>query len=614
MDIETYYLKAMGAEFKPNPLQKRVWEAYDQAGGYPALLIKAGTGTGKTEAALLPALSDQRRVVMVLPSKALIEDMGQRIVKIGESLTAGSDDKLGITIDMGGSCRRHFCRDGKSEFNYYHRHLFADDIILTTLDKFLFRVFGYGEKIKSFIFPHRIFGSALGKKPFIIFDEAHDYDKLAYTNFQKLVEALYTKGKDLCVMSATLPEEFADFLTLVDAGQEPLHEELAHFQSESLQMVHTHKHLELVSASGDGDSLVDAVAQQVRNNYRFGERVIVRTETIEKLIKLYDKLVDFSPLVYHGRLTSEQRRGVINKIIDHQKNDKGFMILATSAIEAGCDLDAHLIITEFCDPDSLVQLAGRLNRRGRMPEAKIIVVRGESGYPFSTLSKSQQAAYWADLEGMNGLLEPVRLTDYFEPPQDDWMGEILFDMLWDYVYDGDLTCKPLWDRGILVTRSWEPSITLCTGINEETGRPENPIQVGLSRLTKDWPRLSPEDLKVACVGDYLSIANGDYHAQVKRVFYQRRRGEGGGWSIYDLPSYRISAYENTLLCIIREDVKDTYFDRVLGYKKLPKIFLKGYKYGYQRVLQYQPEQKKDGCFKLNNDRIVATGNLWYLER
>ncbi|MBF0550814.1 MAG: CRISPR-associated helicase Cas3' [Deltaproteobacteria bacterium] len=612
MDIEAYYQKATG--FKPNPLQRRVWEAYDQADGYPALLIKAGTGTGKTEATLLPALSDKRRVVMVLPSKALIEDMGQRIVKIGESLTAGSDDKLDITIDMGGSCRRYSCRDGKSRFNDYHRHLFADDIILTTLDKFLFRVFGYGEKIKSFIFPHRIFGSALGKKPFIIFDEAHDYDKLAYTNFQKLVEALYTKGKDLCVMSATLPEEFADFLTLVDAGQEPLHEELVHFQRECLQMVHTHKHLELVSAPGGGESLVDAVAQQVRNNYRLGERVIVRTETIKNLIELYDKLTDYSPLVYHGRLTSEQRRGVINKVINHQKDDKGFMILATSAIEAGCDLDAHLIVTEFCNPDSLVQLAGRLNRRGRMPEAKIIVVRGESGPPFSSLSNRQQTAYWADLEGMNGLFDPVRLTDYFEPPQGDWMGEILFDMLWDYAYDGDLTCKPLWDRGILVTRSWEPSITLCTGINKETGGPENPIPVGLSRLTRDWPRLSPEDLKGARVGDYLSIENGGYHAQIKRVFYQRRWGEGGGWSIYDFPSYRISAYENTLLCIIREDVMDIYFDRILGYKKLPKIFLKGYKHGYQRVLQYQPEQKKDGCFKLNNDRIVATGNLWYLER
>ena len=87
MEIEQCYELAVG--FSPNPLQKAVWDAYYQADGHPALLIRAGTGTGKTESILIPALNDpaRRRIVMVLPSKALIEDMANRIKNIGQSLS-----------------------------------------------------------------------------------------------------------------------------------------------------------------------------------------------------------------------------------------------------------------------------------------------------------------------------------------------------------------------------------------------------------------------------------------------------------------------------------------------------------------------------------------------
>ena len=66
MQIEEYFKKAAG--FSPNPLQRAVWEAYFQSENHPALLVRAGTGTGKTEAVLFPALADkakkQRRVMV----------------------------------------------------------------------------------------------------------------------------------------------------------------------------------------------------------------------------------------------------------------------------------------------------------------------------------------------------------------------------------------------------------------------------------------------------------------------------------------------------------------------------------------------------------------------
>lgn len=611
MEIEQCYELAVG--FSPNPLQKAVWDAYYQADGHPALLIRAGTGTGKTESILIPALNDpaRRRIVMVLPSKALIEDMANRIKNIGQSLSRNGICDLDITVDMGGSCRRFTCRSGKVEINTYRRHLFADDIILTTLDKFLFRLFGYGEKIKSYIFPHRIFGTSLGKRPFVVFDEAHEYDNVAFGNFVKLLETLFIKGKDLCVMSATLAPEFASFLTPVDATTDSLGRQQSRFQEKGI--VSWKKKLALIDSATTSEEVVACIGDVVKNNFNPARRIIARTEFVSDLIRLYSNLAHLNPLIYHGRLTSTQRSKVIQELIRRQSSDEGFLVIATSAIEAGCDLDAHLVVTEICNPDSLVQLAGRLNRRGLFSDAKLIIVGTK--IKNASIDTDVVRDYMRDLNEMGQFFDPQRLQKYFHPSKADWMGEILFDMLWDYVYEGDLTSKPLWERGILVTRSWEPAITLCTEIKEETNTPVNPIQVGISRFAgKPWKGFT--ELKNEKLGDYLSVEpDGSWHADVKRAFFNAERWEESKCAIYPFPEYRVSAYENTFLCVIRKEFKDTYFSEVLGYTKIPKIFLKGYKTGFERVLHYQPQMKKDGCFKIEeNNRIKSAGTVWYLER
>jgi CRISPR-associated endonuclease/helicase Cas3 len=97
------------------------------------------------------------------------------------------------------------------------------------------------------------------------------------------------------------------------------------------------------------DNITALIAQEVAERFDTNKRIIARTESITDLIKLYERLKEkgFTPFVYHGRLTSAQRRTVINKLIELQNSDKGFLVLATSAIEAGCDFDAHVIVTEF---------------------------------------------------------------------------------------------------------------------------------------------------------------------------------------------------------------------------------------------------------------------------
>ncbi len=646
MEIGRFYELATknenGGFFLPNPLQRAVWEAYCNSNGHPAMLVRAGTGAGKTEAVLFPALADERaprRIVMVLPSKALIEDMGRRVKEIGITLTKSQSREIDITVDMGGSCKRYCCRNGLAEVNTYHRHLFADDIVITTIDKFLFRLFGYGEKNKSYIFPHRIFGSAVEKRPFVIFDEAHEYDRLAFSNFIKLVRTLYIKGKDLCVMSATLPDEFVDFLDTVDAFAGELGKQQYSFLKKSA--AHPGKKISLISwnsvAASGGDQalspadgvakkssdLVGVVAETVRKRYAASKRIIARVESVSDLQKLYCALEDLKPIVYHGRMTSKQRRDAIEKLISAQQSDKGFLVLATSAIEAGCDLDANLIVTQLCNPDSLVQLAGRLNRRGTMKDAELIVVGEKIPGFVCSLEKDQLDHYYRTLVDMNGRFEPETLKSYFRPPTGDWMGEILFDMLWEYVYESDLTSKPLWDKGILVTRSWEPAVTLCTGT--ENDRPVNPVQMGISRLAvriarskKDDPEEPFKDwLKKQTVRDKFSVEeDGNWHAEVKRAFFNPGNPEESRWKLVNLEGNYVSCYEASLVCVIGKEFKSSYFDETLGYVKIPKLFLIGYRDGFQQYLDYRPEFNKEGRFAIPSESAYPkrAGRVWYLDK
>lgn len=627
MDIDQFYQNAAG--FSPNPLQKAVWDAYANSEGHPALLVKAGTGTGKTEAALFPALADReskpRRIILVMPSKALIEDMGERVKELLKRLSDNLDLDLNLTVDMGGSCRRFSIDEWKTrgmknrdEWRRFHRHLFADDIIITTLDKFLFRLFGYGEKIKSYIFPHRVFGTKMGKRPFVIFDEAHEYDGLAFSNFRRLLEALFIKGKDLCVMSATIPERFVDFLEPVDASSGVIAQKQSAFQMSQRNVVGFDKNL-LLLQEADADhpktkKVVAAIAEQIRERHDPKKRIIARTEFVGDLVSLFEKVRDLNPIIYHGRLTMKQRSRAIREIIERQSKGQGFLVLATSAIEAGCDLDAHLIITELCNPDSLVQLAGRLNRRGEMADALLVVVGDRIKPLVSVLTDAQEEDYFKALRSMEGLFDSSGLKDFFREPNEDWMGAILFDMLWEYVYEGDLTSKPLWDRGILVTRSWEPAVTLCTGIDEKSMQPINPIQVGVGRLAKRIKRTGDE-LRKEMISDWLSTdPDGNWHADLFKAFFNPGNPEESRWRITEMTGKNVSLYETNLVCRINPGFIDEYYDETLGYVKIPKILVKAYRDGFKQYLDYRPERKKDGCFKLENNYIKKTGRIWFLDR
>src|SRR5260370_12232791 len=64
--------------------------------------------------------------------------------------------------------------------------------------------------------------------------------------------------------------------------------------------------------------------------------------------------------------------------------------------------------------------------------------------------------------------EEIFTPDYFfsierKHPILDYRVQTMFAMLYEYVYQAERANKPLHDKGLVITRSWEPTLTLTTG-------------------------------------------------------------------------------------------------------------------------------------------------------
>ena len=73
--------------------------------------------------------------------------------------------------------------------------------------------------------------------------------------------------------------------------------------------------------------------------------------------------------VYHlsTSMYPAHRKRVLNEIREHLKKQKRCVVVSTSLVEAGVDLDFQTVYRQLAGVDSIIQAAGRCNREGRRP-------------------------------------------------------------------------------------------------------------------------------------------------------------------------------------------------------------------------------------------------------
>lgn len=569
-------------KFKPNPMQEELFDLIAPKDTNPALLLKAPTGSGKTEAVLIPSLVSNRRLFLIFPSRSLVDDQIARCEEYLGHASERSDRAYALVVDTGAESVRTVFKDGK-ELEKGKRHLYDGDVILTTFDKFLYRFFGFGEPKKSYIYPFRIHHSGKRENLFC-FDEVHAYDQVAFVNFERLIKALYKANLDAVVMTATMPDTYEKELNFLDpvdyiTGDNKL--KLECWQNQIQKRQHPNKAIKHVATKPK--KVRDEICAYISQQYEPDKRTIVTIETIEDLVPVYQYMKEQNDgeniFLYHGRLTDRQRKKVYRKLKARENNDEGYLLFTTSAIEVGCDLDAHLLITELCNPDSLIQRAGRCNRKGKVPNAKIVVV-GDKIRPFlSDISEEEEKEYLNVLRmQQNGGFVPNEILDLMKyEPHSDYRAEVLFDMLYEYLYEARLENKPLHDRGLVITRSFEPSLTLTTKIPDEPNhRPENAVSVSV-RSCIAWKDKGRSE-----------SVNPDF--EVYQRFYDEYREE---FKFKPL-DWGGSTYFKELFV----EVPESYFCEELGYVEPPKVFENGGTRGYQQNFVYHITDKNDGEKKI----------------
>ncbi len=499
-DCESMYHTAAG--FEPNSLQREVWECLNAT--KDALLLMAPTGGGKTEAATLPLLARSRSVVLVLPAKALLEDHLVRFESILSNLSRVSRRTYRLIVDTGDRVEYKLFREGKVEASP-KRHLYRGDLILTTLDKLLYRYFGYDPERKSYIYPLRLGQLSTA----FVFDEAHTYEGTAFTNFSRLLEALYLRGHPLVVMTATLPKSYREILSqgfavldFTNGGKaKKLDQEMGrgpYAGQRKLSFLDEDSPLEDFEAHKA--SRRGALLRELENIWSGEERVILSLDRVKDAAEVYRKLKQSPPqkltplaepshkslscsnlFLYHGRLDPEWRRWVYQRVRELDGEGKPYVLVSTSAIEVGVDLNTTHLITEFCAPEALVQRAGRVNRRGTVAEAEVRVVGcALPSYlnPFRGANEALEC-YISLLRKLNtlGPEEARRLVAvYPRPVLEDPRAEVAFRMLSRYVYEYRLEYERLHQLGFIATRSWEPTLTVVVREdNEELWEIEVPV-------------------------------------------------------------------------------------------------------------------------------------------
>ena len=318
------------------------------------LLLKAPTGSGKTESVLAPFLSQfvennfyiAPRMIYVLPTRVLVNSIAERIKKY----TYRISPHISVKIQHGDVPNAPF---------------FIADIVVTTLDQFLY---GFA-RVSTQIGRHVDMPAGSIASSLVVFDEAHMYrDGFTFSVMRALMEILHKSGIPFILMTATMPVSLEKSL----------------FENISLQndqkVIGTTKlnsNLKITIEKNPlySDGEIDN-SEELLNRIKHYKTLIVVNQ-VKKAQRIYEEiksildLTDKQIVLLHSRFTRVDRKDHEKKaisLIPHKEDGKIIIpegvgiVVSTQVLEAGIDFSAELLLTELAPADSLVQRAGRCAR------------------------------------------------------------------------------------------------------------------------------------------------------------------------------------------------------------------------------------------------------------
>ncbi|MCO6040884.1 CRISPR-associated helicase Cas3' [Thermococcus alcaliphilus] len=372
--------------FTPYMFQKEAIEHILE--GY-SLIVRAPTGSGKSEMVLLPFIFEinetlPSQMIYSLPNRTLVESIGERARRYA------SYKKLRVAV--------HHGKRPESQ-------LFEEDIIVATIDQ---TAGAYLSVPLSM--PKRWGNIFLGTagSAMLVFDEVHTLhpEKGLLTSVAMSVESAKL-GIPFVMMSATLPTNFMKRLKA-----------FAEKKGGRVEIIDVEDEAEIKSRAKrkvwlNAEPLFDntpLTAKEIEKQAEDVDKLIVVVNQVEKAQQLYRELkpnVDRPIILIHSRFLEEDRSRKEAQIRDifGKKGKNEAILISTQVIEVGMDISSTKLLTEVSPIDSLIQRAGRVARWGGEGEVVVYGVDKEKRSPY--------APYFKELtEATIEALKDVELLDW----------------------------------------------------------------------------------------------------------------------------------------------------------------------------------------------------------
>lgn len=352
-------------------------------------LLRAPTGSGKTEAALLWARQNQQpngRLFYVLPYTASINAMYKRLGpgisptrpglfgsgNVGLLHSRATAALYSMLEANGEHCSKLDRQVTAKALTGLAREIWFPIRVCTPHQVLRYMLRGKGWEAMLAEFPNACF----------IFDEVHAYDPRVVGLTLATARLVTNWGARCLFLSATFPSFLQD-LTRKALGQIPLIVPSNHLEGDK-EILDKKRHvLEICNGSlvENLEGVIDAVES--------GPSTLIVCNHVRTAQTIFDSLRNRfgnNVCLLHSRFNQEDRNNIETELLSRSLPK---VLVATQVVEVSLDLDFHQAFLEPAPIDALVQRMGRVNRAGiRAPSSVVVFTEQVNRYQLYCECKS----------------------------------------------------------------------------------------------------------------------------------------------------------------------------------------------------------------------------------